>query len=586
MSKLLRRAFYALSEFVCRKLKASLLKFSEDLDKNQEKVLLDILAVQKETEYGKFHSFEEIRSVEDFRNKVPVNNYEDLRPFIEKQDKTKEPIINVDNPYLYQVTSGTTGKAKLIPLLEKDNRSRRRMKILQYFSLYEKRPKFLSGKIFAIVAPGVEGYTENGTPYGSATGKMYSEASKLTRMNYVLPSIVLRIKNSDVRYRLILQLALQEEDISFLTTANPSTFILLIKLLNETFDEIVSDLRQGTFALKNELTKEEKEALEEFIHPLPERADFLEKLRKKSPTGWLRYSDIWKKIDTVSVWTGGSCAIFVDQLREEFDEHILIHDHGYLSSEFIGTFILEPGSKYGVPSVQYNFFEFVEDDDWDSGKENFIPLSELKEGKKYYIFVTTPYGLYRYNMSDIITVKGNFGSIPLMSFVQKGAGITSITGEKLHESQVIRSVQAMEKELNLASSSFFIMLADAKDSSYTLYYESRRLEDNLFIQNKKDEIVNCLEKHLFESNMEYECKRNTQRLKKLNLVPLSQGTYIEYRNYCVEERNQRREQFKVIPLQWIDKVGFDFKAAKWIEERDSITKLNKSNNNIHVTPSS
>ena len=566
----IRSFVYFLFQRKCEKQRTFLLDFSKDLEKNQEKVLLDILDMQKDTDYGNIHGFKDIRSVEDFRSRVPVNSYEDLRPLIEKQDATKKPVINVDNPYMYQVTSGTTGKAKLIPLLEKDIPARNALRNLQIFSLYRRRPAFLKGKIFAIVAPCVEGYTKNGTPFGSATGKTYEDASNLTKKRYLIPSTVFGIEDSTVRYRLMLQLALQEEDITYLTTANPSTFVLLIDVLNEKFDEVVSDLRNGTFIYEDALKEKEKEVIDTHIYPYPERADFLEKLKKESQTGRLRYSDIWKKIDTVSTWTGGSCSIFVEQLREEFDEHVLIHDPGYISSEFWGTFIPEPGSAYGVPSVQYNFFEFVEKQHWEEGKKKMLSITDLEEGKQYYIFVTTPYGLYRYNMSDIISTKGSFGSIPLISFVQKGDGITSITGEKLHESQVISSVKAMEKEFRL-DSGFYIMLADANNSSYTLYYEGKTPKDNLSIENKNNEIVEAVERYLFENNMEYESKRKSNRLKRLRLLPLSAGTYAAYKDYCVEKRKQRREQYKVTPLQWADKVGFHFESFRWEESQGTPT---------------
>lgn len=52
--------------------------------------LMKLIKKNALTEYGKAHNFDKIKSVEDFRNFVPVNDYEDLRPWIEKEDQTGE----------------------------------------------------------------------------------------------------------------------------------------------------------------------------------------------------------------------------------------------------------------------------------------------------------------------------------------------------------------------------------------------------------------------------------------------------------------------------------------------------------------
>lgn len=82
----------------------------------QQKVLIDILQLQKNTEYGKRYNFAAIRSVADFRTAHPLSTYEHYESIIDNianggkfTQLVSEPII------LFQETSGTTGKTKLIP---------------------------------------------------------------------------------------------------------------------------------------------------------------------------------------------------------------------------------------------------------------------------------------------------------------------------------------------------------------------------------------------------------------------------------------------------------------------------------------
>ena len=49
-------------------------------------------------------------------------------------------------------------------------------------------------------------------------------------------------------------------------------------------------------------------------------------------------------------------------------------------------------------------------------------------------------------MNDIVRVTGRLHATPLLAFVQKGKGVTSLTGEKLYESQVLEAVRRAAEE--------------------------------------------------------------------------------------------------------------------------------------------
>ena len=70
-------------------------KASKNCKKAQYKTLYNILDYSKDTVYGKEHHFEEIMneknvdSFELYRKHVPLNDYEDLRPYIERHKTEK-----------------------------------------------------------------------------------------------------------------------------------------------------------------------------------------------------------------------------------------------------------------------------------------------------------------------------------------------------------------------------------------------------------------------------------------------------------------------------------------------------------------
>lgn len=527
---------------------------AQDVEQTQFEVLKRILEDHKETYFGKIHKFNMIESLADFRKFVPVHDYETLRSWMDSQDLTGRPTINPDLPSFYAMTSGTTGKPKFIPVLKTSLRSHKHTTNLFIYRVMKDRPDVLKGHILAIVSPAIEGYRpDSGASYGSTSGHMYQGMPKLVRKKYIVPPAVFSIEDYDLKYQLILRLALRYRDVSYLSTANPSTIVRLVKLLNSNWPQLYKDLREGGFSRMDELTNDQRRSLVGRLGAKRVWAEELNTLYQKN--GKLRIQDVFPTLQAVGCWTGGSCAIFFEQLKSEFPPQTLVRDIGYLSSEFRGTVPISSHTNAGVPTFRDYFFEFVEKNNWEADRQEFIGLGQLQDKKQYYIFVTTDSGLYRYNMNDIVEVDGFFHKAPLLRFVQKGKGVTNITGEKLYESQVIYSLQRAENTLGL-SSSFYTMICDPERAVYRLVYEPKieTVEKTVAL---KEEIVSNIETALNEVNIEYEVKRKSARLLPLELMVLKPGTFEEFKKFCLKQ-GQRESQFKIIALQYKKDIKFNF----------------------------
>ena len=66
--------------------------FKTNAVKNQEELLLSLVKTAEKTLFGREHQFETIKSIEDFRTNVPIADYEDLKPYIEKIKKGQSKI--------------------------------------------------------------------------------------------------------------------------------------------------------------------------------------------------------------------------------------------------------------------------------------------------------------------------------------------------------------------------------------------------------------------------------------------------------------------------------------------------------------
>ncbi|WP_395066917.1 GH3 auxin-responsive promoter family protein [Flavobacterium sp.] len=82
----------------------------------QQKVLEDLIRQAQNTQFGKDHNFSEIKSFLDFAIQVPIRDYEELKPYVDKVVKGEENILWKGKPLYFAKTSGTTSGAKYIPL--------------------------------------------------------------------------------------------------------------------------------------------------------------------------------------------------------------------------------------------------------------------------------------------------------------------------------------------------------------------------------------------------------------------------------------------------------------------------------------
>jgi len=82
----------------------------------QEKTMLSLINRAKNTSFGKEHSFSKIKNYDDFKNQIPIRDYEKIAPYIEMIIKGKEDVLWPGSPIYFCKTSGTTSGTKYIPI--------------------------------------------------------------------------------------------------------------------------------------------------------------------------------------------------------------------------------------------------------------------------------------------------------------------------------------------------------------------------------------------------------------------------------------------------------------------------------------
>ncbi len=249
-------------------------------------------------------------------------------------------------------------------------------------------------------------------------------------------------------------------------------------------------------------------------------------------------------------WTGGALSLYIPRLKDYFGP-VPIRDIGLLASEGRISIPLEDNSPAGVLDITANFYEFVAADEYDQlenpDAQTTLPASlmtyqasQLEKGGEYYLFLTNMAGLYRYNLGDRIRVVDHVGTTPVIEFLSKGAHTASITGEKLTENQVVAAVRAVADELAIPLETFIMIPQWDDPPHYRLFFEA----DAPLNHHLLEQFAQTVDNRLSLANMEYDGKRDGNRLGPLDVRQVPAGLIRQQDEQLIQSRHAHREQFK------------------------------------------
>ena len=527
--------------------------------RTSEQTLRGILNYAKDTVYGREHHFADILAAKDdkelyalYQQYVPAQEYEALRPYVERHKNGEANVLFPGKPIMYATTSGTTKEPKWVPITDVYlNSVYGKMTKVWLFNFIKNRPKVFTGKIVSIVGKVIEGYAPDGTVFGSVSGVTQRDCPKFVKKLYASPADVFSITDYNARYYAIMRMGI-ERNITLIVTANPSTIVEMQNNVNEFYDQYVDDIEHGTLNKDLNISPEIRAAIQPYLKPNPERAAELRALKQKYGTVLPKH--YWPNLQILNTWKCGNTKVYVDKFEHSFPEQMLHQEFGYFSSECRFGLVLDDTNNT-VLFPHFHYYEFIEEHDLENDHPHFLQLHELEQGKRYCPFVTTYAGLYRYNMNDLVEVGPNFVNTPTVHMIQKVNGIVTMTGEKLHERQFIEAVHAAEKELQMPVK-FFVGFADLSISAYHFYYE---FEDLATTQQQAEQFTQKVDQVLQQSNIEYKAKRESFRVKDPVTHRLQHESFEHFKAQCIAE-GARDGQFKMNLLMQDEKRHAKFKT--------------------------
>ena len=514
---------------------------TQDCQQTQRETLQRLLALNAASRFSQEHGLTATLTPQEFRSRLPICDFEYFRPYIERlKVGDTQALLGPENRLLmFTLSSGTTSDSKFIPVTTQFLNDYRRGWQIWGVHTYDARPGLNHKNILQVTSDYSRYQTPAGTPCGNISGLAVAMQRPVVRFLYTIPFVVSKIENPLAKYYMILRLALADDNVGLITTANPSTVMQLATLADAEKESLIRDIADGTLSERFAISQEVRQALHRRLkRRRPKRARQLEAI--VAECGTLRLDKVWPRLEQLAIWMGGSCGAYLPTVRQQFGDRIPIRDHGLSASEGRMTIPFDDESSDGVLEVSTHYFEFVPEAEHGSANPTILEAHELMPDHNYFILLTTSSGLYRYDICDVVRCTGFVGTTPVLRFLHKGAHISNLTGEKVSESQVVDAVRHALDSNRHRVSFFTLTPVWGEPPHYQLLLEAGDVPTSELAER----LASATDSKLQELNCEYQEKRSTGRLGPLQVTRLQPGTWRRF----AEQRQSRLggsvEQYK------------------------------------------
>ncbi|MDR3301171.1 MAG: GH3 auxin-responsive promoter family protein [Spirochaetaceae bacterium] len=526
---------------------ANLEALSLDAVNISEKLLLDIVQGSADTEYGKKYGFETIKSIKDYKEKVPFSIYDDYAEYIERMNRKGERGLITNNPIVhYAVTSGSIGNPKLIPVSARTVELYSMYATSLYYAVsenyYQKnfgRPVHRGHGLCSLEI--IMKHAADGLTVGCISAAATDTLKQIAPILMTNPIPILFPPTPVEQRYLRLRFGLPCRDVALLGGSFMTSFSDLFMYLEANWEMLCDDIEQGSINSSLKLPEELREQLVPYLKADPERAQELRAIFKGGFDKVLRR--IWPNLDFISAIGTAGFKVYTDKMRR-YAGDIPIHHQAYAASEALFAIATELEKEEYVLIPDGGFYEFIP---VDSVNENeTLTMDQLEAGKMYEIVVTNLSGFYRYRIGDVIKVTGFHNKTPTLAFVYRKKQMVSIAGEKTDESMITWTIEKLIKETGIDVFDYSIYPnMETSPGSYTFLIES----PHSVPQDKIQEYRRIIEKKISEANPSVGAKIQSGVLSPCELYFLQPQTYYLYRDLQIM-RGYSENQLK--PIRVID----------------------------------
>ncbi|MBI2809494.1 MAG: GH3 auxin-responsive promoter family protein [Candidatus Melainabacteria bacterium] len=405
----------------------------------QQDTYWKIMADFAQTDYAKSFGITGDENYKEFAAKVPIQTYEELEPWIDRQ--LKFPTAKVLTPHKIvhaEPTSGSTSNTKYIPYTGKLVNSFSNLFGIWAYDLLQSGLKLETGRIFISVSP------KPGNPKqkGFQSDKEYLQEPLKTLASQFLLTPPATTDSAQFQHALAMTL-LADKRLEIISVWSPTYMLSLLDYIEQ-----------------NKVTLQKSVILRTL--PFPENG----------PIDWQK---VWPKLKLISCWDDASAELAANQLKKCFPG-VRIQGKGLLATEAPFTVPLSDAEGC-LPLLNDVFLEF------EDSQGVIKRLHELVDHEQYQVIVTQNSGLTRYRMNDIVEVRGFYSKTPMLEFIGRANAVCDLAGEKLHEEFVRNALTP------LLSDTFLVVPNCEKDLGYMMLVDSRTITNQDELAEKAEEAL-------------------------------------------------------------------------------------------------
>ncbi|WP_316807165.1 GH3 auxin-responsive promoter family protein [Pedobacter agri] len=317
----------------------------------QHKILNILVRTAEQTAFGKDHHFSEIKNYNDFKKHVPVQDYEGLKPYVDRVVAGEANVLWTGKPLYFAKTSGTTSGVKYIPLSK------------------ESMPEHIKAARNAILT------------YIHETGKADFVNGK---MIFLQGSPVLSIKNGINVGRL-----------SGIVAHHVPAYLQKNRLPSyET--NIIEDWEQKVDAIVDETINEDM-TLISGIPPWVQM--YFDKLSEK--TGGKKISEIFRNF-SLFIYGGVNFEPYRAKIEQSIGKKIDAIETYPASEGFIAYQDSQKDKGLLLLADAGIFYEFIPADEYHNENSTRLSLGEIELDTNYALILNTNAGLWGYSIGDTI----------------------------------------------------------------------------------------------------------------------------------------------------------------------------------------
>ena len=452
--------------------------------KVQEQALHRLIRAAKNTAFGRAHGFDKIQNVADFRARVPIRGYPELKPWFERALGGERDVTWPGKIRYFGMSSGTTAGNKYLPISMQSVRQQQRggFDPLAAYLRCTRDPAVLGGKYLMLGGSSRLERHESGAWIGDNTGVMANHMPRIVRGKYLPRKTTRAIADWDAKIRKIAEEAVKAD--VRLVAGTPSWFPGL-------FDEVI---------------------------------------RAGGVKGGTIY-DVWPNLKLI---TGGG--IGYEAYRP------LIEQRLGAAFPYVDVYNATEGGIMGVqdqlddPAMRLLpdnglFYEFIPVEELDREQPTRHSLWEVETQCVYAIAVSTMSGIWAYTIGDCLRFTETYPHRFL--FEGRTAAFLNVAGEHVSQGELERAVRIASQRVGLRVAEFTVGADVGVDGGTSARHVYLLELDDAPAEGQPDggylaRAARFIDQDIRALNGDYEAHRTAHGLQEPLVRSVPRGTFHEF----------------------------------------------------------